>query len=1405
MKKVIGDTGMILPGAPKDRAKSILKNFDLDTLHENLADTLGVDVDDLDTVKYDISDEFNHLTLEEWRANLSKSKIWPSPDYASMVESGIPFPSVLGLKQLYDALPTKAPLPTPDRIAMLASIFSMGKKLEEDFLAAWGPSLEAFAQTEPSFTRITQHWITASDLNNIKNMYRGDFLDNLPIKGVESDEARSLVYNGLTASDKVLADARPIAKRLDQFYHTHMGISLDPATYRAVRKLNSDYLQFTRIANAAANGSLSERVVSDLKYSLERLIDLPSDIAEGPLTKDQDERLGSYLPVFDTLKKKPRSLPANPRRFPDATPENSTKAEAEDPAAAKDNKPRRPIRLSASETQALLDAADSQELQENPAYQSFTPLVEAGIIRGAQIGNWVTQKERPALVKKNYDAIMSLSHAMNMTPSLFGLGDPVKLSQGDDPSALIEDSYNGKQALGLAFGARGNSKAAAHFEPSLFIINLTRKKGAGSLAHEFGHALDARLGALLDRRKVNNQYHPKDIKRVTGKPRIEYFSEFMAIFWQIETVNNRRGLPRPLPDLQRAAASHIENSLRKDLPEETRKAVLPLMAGLSNMLQEVYHKRLSIEDRYKALLESMPYHIGLSSFQDGSSLRKLTEHDTVLRHYLPDDHADLEEWRRTLDLANNDFTIEPVEHWKTLIYGPGGYYLGEALAKAAVNDLEERLNRDIPKSTKDDIEFALERGHIFNSFNHLILLTAARRLESVALPPNGHVEGGISAYRETLYNPTGWLQALKDTINDLPNDFVDTFITESHSFERAHQTLVDHLDNLKPSEMGVNAGLSPIKVDHTTAGAWRSYCETVADGTGIDIERWEAFNELRALCSEPSTPSTKAVSRLHPHLGDDLAAIHTHLTKELGSLLDGGGFPLGHVEIANTYRRYAELDGKKKYLKADDEMSEQDWWLRLLSEDDPAVFQMLGSSLNNHSTSAMILLSQAHYHSEYNDGTVTSFAKSLQNPERLTSNAPGLLTFERDYVARRGSYPPGTKPSVESDSDMLAELRKGGLIALKRHFPLSLESNTRTRRPNLALQPPSEAAWVYASLAIMQAIDKNDMQGLEHFDTAATNGKLVSMRYQLPEESLHLFSEMLPHHHRETVITSLSKDALQQEYRSAENETSVVDRHYHALEMDDPRFEEAFINQALSGLRKASIDAAIRTTADSHSRQEMRLRQRAKDSVKRIRAAIAPHVSISRLLHESVAFDGADINSYGQSSSLKLKYWGIPREVFARLYEATIDRTLKQDGLQDPFLVTVPSDERQSRALIKSTPFGTDRPAYGEHYELTYPAGDELARLVARFKEDVAPNVQHALATLSPESVPHYEAYLETLAAASKDQRVQRNDIDHDSLDREIAIQPSPNTDSKPTANETDSVPSCENVDEPVHQESMKL
>lgn len=94
--------------------------------------------------------------------------------------------------------------------------------------------------------------------------------------------------------------------------------------------------------------------------------------------------------------------------------------------------------------------------------------------RGVEFGNWVASDERAKVVNLAYDALHDLAGVI-----------------GVPPKALSLDGQ-----LSLAFGARGSGRAAAHYEPGRLVINMTKLSGAGSLAHEWGHALDHYFGTL---------------------------------------------------------------------------------------------------------------------------------------------------------------------------------------------------------------------------------------------------------------------------------------------------------------------------------------------------------------------------------------------------------------------------------------------------------------------------------------------------------------------------------------------------------------------------------------------------------------------------------------------------------------------------------------------------------------------------------------------------------------------------------------------------------------------------------------------------------------------------------------------------------------------------------------------
>lgn len=129
--------------------------------------------------------------------------------------------------------------------------------------------------------------------------------------------------------------------------------------------------------------------------------------------------------------------------------------------------------------------------------QMFT---DAFGFRGVQFGNWVKQgkgaKDRQGLLNEAYDALLDLADILGI------------------PSRAI--SLNG--TMGLSLGARGSGRAAAHFERDNLVINLTKTKGAGSLAHEWFHSLDNYFSRL----RGSTAASPREGDYITYKPEPAY-------------------------------------------------------------------------------------------------------------------------------------------------------------------------------------------------------------------------------------------------------------------------------------------------------------------------------------------------------------------------------------------------------------------------------------------------------------------------------------------------------------------------------------------------------------------------------------------------------------------------------------------------------------------------------------------------------------------------------------------------------------------------------------------------------------------------------------------------------------------------------------------------------------------
>ncbi|MEA4975452.1 MAG: LPD1 domain-containing protein [Paludibacter sp.] len=114
------------------------------------------------------------------------------------------------------------------------------------------------------------------------------------------------------------------------------------------------------------------------------------------------------------------------------------------------------------------------ESDQYPGSLDQSEIIKRFSIKGFEYGNWVNNNDR-------YDRLQATAESLGNLSRIIGT-----------------KNIGCDGMIGIAFGARGKSKALAHFEPNTFMINLTKEKGFGSLAHEYGHALDYFFGMYVD-------------------------------------------------------------------------------------------------------------------------------------------------------------------------------------------------------------------------------------------------------------------------------------------------------------------------------------------------------------------------------------------------------------------------------------------------------------------------------------------------------------------------------------------------------------------------------------------------------------------------------------------------------------------------------------------------------------------------------------------------------------------------------------------------------------------------------------------------------------------------------------------------------------------------------------------
>jgi len=187
-------------------------------------------------------------------------------------------------------------------------------------------------------------------------------------------------------------------------------------------------------------------------------------------------------------------------------------------------------------------------------------------LRDVQSGNWVLNDPESAKF-----------HVDNITAGLADLCDMTGIP--DNMAAM-----NGR--LAIAIGARGagsagwKKAAAAHYESVERVINLTKMKGGGSLAHEWFHAFDNLISEAMTGGDIN-QFLTDPYSELTGKQ--------LKLLREVERVkairDRNKGSPYPELAYKQAVKAAEEAGVRIPEPGSEEEHIQKVKAAFNNLVK----------------------------------------------------------------------------------------------------------------------------------------------------------------------------------------------------------------------------------------------------------------------------------------------------------------------------------------------------------------------------------------------------------------------------------------------------------------------------------------------------------------------------------------------------------------------------------------------------------------------------------------------------------------------------------------------------------------------------------------------------------------------------------------------------------------------------------------------------
>ena len=468
-----------------------------------------------------------------------KSKVYPRPDYQAMIDSGMRPQVAHIVKQAYDSIPAKPRKTTDEAIQQYLSAITMAMSR----VTGWAESAESdkwlASMADRASRRLQRGAVSVTSMIETpsKSLYDTVFPGG---RKAQADEARILGRKFVAAIQPGLDEVVKAMKDIEKGW---------PGAVKAWQKRGFSIVDGVGATARVFLGENERRgKYASIHIEMGRSGITDYIILDG-VESESDPAIKEYIDkTLAGINGKKLLLNKNGKLVSAHDTQESAEAAAEEQTKrkGKETVSDRGISVEQTEREGKQHRKEGEDI-------STERLAEAFGFSGVNFGNWMkgqgNAKERQLHVNHAYDSFMDLADILGVPPKAISL--------------------NG--LLGIAIGAQGTGQYAAHFVPGVNEINLTRTGGAGSVAHEWAHALDHYFARQAGLERSSVPFLTETFMgRLQGDIRPEIVGHFKKI---VDAMNRRPMTEEELAARREKSEDRTSRNIDGWLKEIRRKAV----------------------------------------------------------------------------------------------------------------------------------------------------------------------------------------------------------------------------------------------------------------------------------------------------------------------------------------------------------------------------------------------------------------------------------------------------------------------------------------------------------------------------------------------------------------------------------------------------------------------------------------------------------------------------------------------------------------------------------------------------------------------------------------------------------------------------------------------------------------